>query len=133
MTNERIIVLNWYKTYGDPILEEDYDDLQKEFTKHPEIETLFDCDRAGVFSYPDSAHEALMHYKDSLFDPEYYDNIEEMAEGYGGDSEPEALFGQLAYDMELRAIMKMAGDDEREFDRLWTQRFVFDDEECLCY
>ena len=133
MTNQRIIVLRWFNHYGDPVLEEEYDRLQEEFTKHPEIETLFDCDRAGVFSYPDSAHEALLTYKDSLFDPEFYDSLDEMATMYGEDADPDALFGQFAYDLELQAIGKMAGSDHREFDRLWTERFVFGDEECLVY
>lgn len=133
MTTDNIIVLHWFNHYGDKYLMEDYDDLQKEFTKHEQIKCLFDNDRAGVFSYPDSAHEALWEYKDSLFNPEYYSSLDEMATMYGDDPDPAALFGQFEYDLELIAIGKMAGDDEREFDRLWTERFVFGDEACLCY
>ena len=129
--NHRIIVLRWYEHYGDQHLATDYDELQKEFNKHPEIECLFDCDRAGVFSYPDSIHEDLVKYDDSLFEPEYYESLEEMAEMYGEDPDPAALFSQFVYDMELQAIGKQAGSDDREWQRLWTERFVFDNEDCL--
>ena len=134
MTNDRIIVLKWYDHFGDKYLEEDYDRMQAEFNKHPGIKTLYDSDKVGVFSYPDSATKALGEFHDSLFEPRYYENIEEMAEEYEEDpSDMEALFAAVDYQEELIDIGKLAGCDEREFDRLWTERFVFGNDYSLSY
>ena len=129
---DNVILLTWYNHYNDPHLEEDYDTMQRVFNEHPSIKPLFDCDECGVFSYPDEAHDALYQLNDSLLRPRYWGSWEEFAADYDSDPEdPVDVFGQVRYDAQLTEIGKQAGNDEREFDRLWTEKFVFgaDEEE----
>lgn len=131
---DNIILLRWYNHYGDPHLEYDYDVMQEVFNKYPSIKPLFDCDEVGVFSYPDEAHDDLFELNGSLLSPTYWSSWEEFCKDFDSDpSDALAVFGQVQYDAQLLEIGKQAGNDEREFDRLWTERFVLNEDEYVPY
>jgi len=143
MANDtRIMMINWYDHFDDKYLKEEYNWLQEIFgANESKIKSLFDCEEFGVFQYETDLHDKMMSFEDGLFEPEYHDNMKLFKEEYFEyeiDINPNEVsdmefFADMQYQKQLQKIGHMAGGDEREFDRLWTEQFVFGDEECLAY
>ena len=132
----QIIVINWFNHYDDTRLKEEYERLEKIFGENEDkVECLFDCDDFGIFRYTDEVHEQMKGFENGLFEPEYHYSLQFFKDEYyeyeDQDSEQvsdEEFFGELQYQKQLCTIMSKSGGDEREFGRLWTEQFVFDQE-----
>lgn len=133
---QQIIVINWFNHHDDVHLKEEYETLEKIFGDNEDkVHCLFDCDDFGVFEYADEVHEQLKGFENGLFDPEYYYSLQFFKDEYYEyeDQDPEQVsddefFADLQYQKQLCKIMSESGGDEREFDRLWTEQFVFGNE-----
>ena len=131
-----IIIINWYDTYGDQYLAYDYEQLEKIFAEHPKCKCLFDCATYGVFQYTEEASAALRKLEGGLFEPEYYSSVDDWIEEYYEHEtyRPEVIshlgfFHEIEYQKRLLKIGRQCGDDDREFDRLWCEEFILDEDE----
>ena len=132
-TDTKLFVIKWYNHYNDKHLIEEYDQLENLFGKHKaDFTCLHDCDAFGVFEYDTKREQDVRSFENGLFEPEYYLSLEDWINEYYlyDDNRPEQInsaefFSELEYQAELGRIMKECGGDEREFERLWTEEFVF--------
>lgn len=138
--NTKLFLIDWFNHYDDKFLKEDYETLEKIFGENEDkIECLYDCDEFAAFKYDAIIHDQLMKFDGGLFEPEYFESTNHMLmEYFEFDDMPEGLtlpqfFSDLEYQKKLVKIGMEAGGDEREFDRLWTNQFVFGDEYSLAY
>ena len=134
-TNTRIIMVNWFNHYDEKVLGEEYDQLKEIFgSNESKINCLYDCDAFGVFQYQSDLDPKMKAFDGGLFEPEYHDSMKLFKdEYYEYDTDVNAdevsnieFFGDLEYQKQLQEIGRQAGDDVREFDRLWTEKFVFE-------
>lgn len=141
MNKQKLLLVNWFNHYEDEHLIHDYTKLEKLMEEMgDDIQNLTDNSRFAVFSYNSDHHERMQKEVGDLFDPEFYDDIEQWKSEYfeWDEEDPtewsnDDFIHEVFYQKELQAIGKQAGNDEGEFDRLWTQRFVFHDEHCLVF
>ena len=136
-----IICINWFNHHDDKYLKQEYTDLEKVFADNEDkIKCLHDCEYFAVFQYDSSLDKTMAVFKNGLFEPEYHSSVQLFKEEYfeyddveTDDMSDAEFFSELEYQKQLERIGTMAGDDEREFDRLWTQAFVFGDANCISY
>ena len=129
---QRIALIKWYRHYEDEILIQPYRDLETMLIEHAgKIGCVYEGELFSVYAYHPSIDAEVKAKTDDLFEPKFYLDMQDWKDQYyeydpdtdSKDVSDADMIGQYEYDQDLDVIMKESGGDEKEFARLWCEKF----------